>query len=65
MRSCARIRRMTLEHFLEAYGPAILSAAAAWGALKAELRALHQRIKALEDHQKLQSTRIWAVARKE
>lgn len=55
---------MTLEHFLEAYGPAILSAAAAWGALKAELRALHRRIKALEDHQTLQSTRIWSIARK-
>jgi hypothetical protein len=53
-----------LESFLEAYGPAILSAAAAWGALKAELRALHRRIKALEDHQKLQSTRIWSIARK-
>ena len=56
---------MTLDHLLEIAGPAIISAAAAWGALKAEIRALHRRIKALEEHQKLQSTRIWAVARKE
>jgi hypothetical protein len=51
-------------HWLEIAGPGLLSAAAAWGAIKVELRWLHQRIKAVEEHQKLQSGRIWTVARK-
>jgi hypothetical protein len=55
---------MTLEYLLEIAAPGVLSAAAAWGAMKAELRALHRRIKALEQHQQLQSSRIWSVATK-
>jgi hypothetical protein len=55
---------MTPEKLLEIFGPAFLSAVAAWGAIKVELRWLHQRIRALEKHQELQSGRIWAVARK-
>lgn len=56
---------MTLQSFLESYGPAILSAAAAWGAIKVELRWLHQRIRALEKHQQLQSQRMWSIAKGE
>lgn len=55
---------MTPEKLLEIFGPAFLSAVAAWGAIKVELRWLHQRIRALEKHQELQSGRIWAAARK-
>jgi hypothetical protein len=56
---------MTFEHLLEVAGPGFLSAVAAWGALKVELRWLHQRIRALEKHQQLQSQRMWSIAKGE
>jgi hypothetical protein len=54
---------MTPEKLLEIFGPAFLSAVAAWGAIKVELRWLHQRIRALEKHQQLQSQRMWSIAK--
>jgi hypothetical protein len=56
---------MTLEKILEIFGPSLLSAVAAWGAIKVELRWLHQRIRALEKHQQLQSSRMWSIAKGE
>jgi hypothetical protein len=56
---------MTPEKLLEIFGPAFLSAVAAWGAIKVELRWLHQRIRALEKHQQLQSSRMWSIAKGE
>jgi hypothetical protein len=56
---------MTLEKLLELFGPAVFSAVAAWGAIKVELRWLHQRIRALEKHQQLQSSRMWSIAKGE
>lgn len=56
---------MNVQHLIEVFGPGILAAAAAWGAIKAELRSLNQRVRALEKHQQLQSTRLWSIAKGE
>jgi hypothetical protein len=56
---------MNLEHLIEVFGPGVLSAVAAWGAIKVELRWLHQRVQALERHQQMQSQRMWSIAKGE
>jgi hypothetical protein len=54
---------MTLEEAVTTFGPACVSALTTWGAIKVELRWLHQRIRALEKYQQLQSQRMWSIAK--